>query len=86
VEGNVSQPEETKLTKEIRMAQECELLDKCGFFKKYQPTKDLACKGFIQQYCRGPKMTECKRKEHRQKHGIPPSDDMMPNGDTMVTR
>lgn len=62
------------------MAQECELLATCGFFKKYQTTKDLACKGFISQYCKGPKMDQCKRKEYRKVHGQAPSDDMMPTG------
>ncbi|MEW5948151.1 MAG: hypothetical protein AB1711_01915 [Thermodesulfobacteriota bacterium] len=61
----------------------CELLEKCGFFKKYQGAKDLACRGFINQYCNGPKMNECKRKEYRKKHGTPPPDDMLPNGLTM---
>lgn len=59
---------------------ECELLDKCGFFKKYQAAKDLVCKGFIAQYCQGAKMNECERKKYRQAHGTPPSDDMMPSG------
>lgn len=59
---------------------ECELLKNCGFFKKHQETKDLACKGFIRQYCKGPKMDKCERKAYRAKHGKPPSDDMMPNG------
>ncbi len=68
------------------MAQECELLDKCGFFRKYQKTKDLACKGFIASYCRGAKMDECKRKEYRIKNGTPPVDDMMPTGQMIATR
>ena len=62
------------------MDQECELLAKCGFFKKYQATKDLACRGFIAQYCRGPQMADCKRLQYRRKHGVPPSDDMLPTG------
>ncbi len=62
------------------MAQECESLAACGFFRKYQETKILACKGFINQYCKGQKMNECKRKEYRKKHGQPPSDDLMPSG------
>jgi hypothetical protein len=65
------------------MAQECELLSKCGFFKKYQAIKSAACKGFILQFCRGPKMDQCKRKEYREMHGVPPSDDMLPNGCTI---
>ncbi len=62
------------------MAAECELLNTCGFFKKYQDTKSMACKGFIQMYCKGDKMDECKRKQYRQEHGKPPIDEMMPNG------
>ncbi len=64
---------------------QCELLEKCGFFKKYQDIKKLACKGFIRQYCKGPKMNICKRKQYRQEHGVPPSDDMMPNGRMITT-
>jgi hypothetical protein len=66
------------------MNQECELLTKCGFFKKYQTAKDLACKGFIQRYCKGPNMNECKRMQYRKENGTPPSDDMMPNGQMIV--
>jgi hypothetical protein len=66
------------------MAQECELLESCGFFKKYQPTNDLACRWLIQQYCQGPKMTECKRMEYHLEHGMPPSDDMLPSGGMIV--
>jgi hypothetical protein len=62
------------------MENQCEHLEKCGFFKKYQETKNLACRGFINLYCKGPKMSECKRLEYRNKNGVPPSDDMMPNG------
>ncbi|MGE5341809.1 MAG: hypothetical protein ACM3SY_10065 [Candidatus Omnitrophota bacterium] len=62
------------------MNQNCEMLEKCGFFKKFQASKNLACKGFILQYCQGPKMDACKRKEHRKTHGTPPPDDMMPSG------
>lgn len=62
------------------MAQECELLETCGFFKKYQDSKQAACQGFVQQYCKGDKMDQCKRKQYRKEHGVPPSDDMMPSG------
>jgi hypothetical protein len=62
------------------MAQKCELLATCGFYKKHQASKELACKGFIAQYCKGPKMDQCKRKEYLKQHGKAPSDDMMPSG------
>ena len=66
------------------MTEQCELLDKCGFFKKYQEVNDLACRGFIHRYCKGKEMNQCKRKEFRLKHGTPPSDDMMPSGNMYV--
>ena len=68
------------------MAQECEHLDSCGFFEKYEATKDLACKGFMRQYCHGPNMSACKRKLYRQEHGRAPSDDMMPSGQMIVIK
>ena len=68
------------------MENTCELLEKCGFFKKYQSTKDLACKGFIAQYCKGDKMNECKRLEYRKKNGVPPTDDMMPSGHIIMAQ
>lgn len=58
----------------------CANLENCGFFKKFQETKDLACKGFVGQFCQGEKQDECKRKEFKMKNGFAPSDDMMPNG------
>ena len=57
----------------------CKLAD-CGFFRKYQQTRNLACKGFIGQYCKGPKQEQCKRMEYRKQTGHPPPDDMMPSG------
>lgn len=62
------------------MDQDCEMLNKCGFFKKYSGSKSLACRGFIQQYCKGPMKEKCCRKRYRKQHGTPPSDDMMPSG------
>ncbi|GAB6094802.1 hypothetical protein JCM14469_10540 [Desulfatiferula olefinivorans] len=59
---------------------ECELLDSCGFFRKYMNSHEAACKGLIAMYCRGPKQAGCKRKEYRTKHGKPPVDEMLPNG------
>lgn len=67
------------------MENDCYLLNSCPFFKKYQPTKDLVCKGFIALYCKGPKRDKCKRLEYRTKFGIPPSEDMMPTGQFMST-
>lgn len=65
------------------MTEQCENLATCGFFKKYQGSKDLVCKGFVQMFCQGAKMNECKRKAYRKEHGAPPPDNMMPNGTTL---
>ncbi len=62
---------------------ECELLAKCGFFKKYCNSHDAACRGLISLYCKGPKMGDCMRKQYRQAHGSPPPDEMLPGGATM---
>lgn len=53
---------------------ECELLETCGFFRKYQSSLDLACRGFIKSYCKGAKMDDCERKRHRRENGVPPVD------------
>ena len=59
---------------------ECEKLAKCGFIRKYKDSKSMACKGFIHQYCNGPKQEQCKRKEYSIANGTPPSDEMLPSG------
>ena len=46
---------------------ECELLDKCGFFKKYMGSREAACKGLISMYCQG------RQNERLPKEGIPQS-------------
>ena len=45
---------------------------------------ELACRGFIDTYCKGAKMNECERKKYRKQHGTAPPDDMMPSGQTMA--
>ncbi len=65
---------------------DCELLPRCGFFSKYQDTMDLACRGFMNAYCKGPKQTECSRRKYRAEHGLPPQDDMLPSGQIMPKR
>ncbi len=62
---------------------DCDLLDRCGFFKKYQGTLDLACQGFMNSYCKGTKMDDCVRKQFRTEHGCAPEDDMLPTGHMM---
>ncbi|MRR08519.1 hypothetical protein EG831_00165 [bacterium] len=63
---------------------ECEKLAKCGFIRKYKDSKSMACRGFIHQYCNGPKQDQCQRKEYSSVNGRPPSDDMLPSGKMVV--
>lgn len=62
------------------MAVKCSLLDDCGFLKKSGRTDDMGCTWFIREYCRGPRMAECRRRKHFYEHGMLPSDDMLPTG------
>ncbi len=62
------------------MNKECVNLPTCGFFKKYSATKNLACKGFIAQYCKGDLMKNCKRLQYKSEQGVVAPDDMMPTG------
>lgn len=67
----------------MKPAKECELLTTCGFFKKHCEANQLACQGFINQYCKGDKMEQCKRKQYRREHGVAPTDNMLPSGQIM---
>lgn len=67
----------------MKTVKECELLANCGFFKKHCTTNQLACQGFITMYCKGDKMDQCKRKQYRREHGVPPSENMLPSGQIM---
>lgn len=60
---------------------QCDLIQTCGFFGKYGATLNLACKTFVNLYCRGPAMDDCERRKYRIANGAPPDDDMMPNGE-----
>ena len=62
------------------MGASCELIEKCGYFKKNKDSKEAVCKGFMLMYCNGDKQNECRRKEYRKVHGAPPPDNMLPNG------
>ncbi|MDP2167068.1 MAG: hypothetical protein Q8J64_01915 [Thermodesulfovibrionales bacterium] len=61
---------------------ECELLENCGFFKKYAAVNEKACANYRETYCegKGPVRKECRRKQYRDAHSAPPPDDMLPNG------
>ena len=58
----------------------CEMLHCCGFFNKYEHSKIIDCRGFIDVYCKGTKMNECSRLAFFRKHDQIPPDDMSPSG------
>jgi hypothetical protein len=62
---------------------ECYLLEKCGFFNKYDGSGEVNCQEFIKDYCKGESMQICKRLQYRNQYGVAPSDDMMPTGAMM---
>jgi len=59
---------------------ECYLLEKCGFFNKYNCRGIINCQEFIDTYCRGDKMEACRRLQYHNRYGVAPSDEMMPTG------
>jgi hypothetical protein len=62
---------------------ECYLLEKCGFFNKYNCAGGIDCQEFIAKYCKGELMQSCKRLQYRNRYGVAPSDDMLPTGAMM---
>jgi hypothetical protein len=58
----------------------CEMIDKCGFLIRYRPTNELACRGFVNRYCKGEMKELCKRKAYKLTNGTPPPDNMLPTG------
>jgi hypothetical protein len=62
----------------------CEFLAGCAFFNKYKESLGTAYDGFVNMYCKGPKLESCHRRIYRIEEGGPPSDDMLPNGATYV--
>ena len=58
----------------------CQFLSACAFFNKYKESLGSAYDGFVALYCKGPKLEQCKRRQYRIENGLPPDDDMLPNG------
>lgn len=58
----------------------CDMIDKCGFLVRYSPTNELACRGFVNRYCKGELKEQCKRKAYKLANGAPPPDNMLPTG------
>jgi hypothetical protein len=62
----------------------CQFLDKCAFFIQYKDLLGSAYDGFVRMYCKGPRLEKCKRRQFRLEKGVPPAQDMLPNGAKFV--
>ena len=65
----------------FNMKEQCEMLEKCGFFNNYQGNAEVVKQGWIRMYCETTEKSEkCKTKQIRKETGKPPSDNMCPTG------
>jgi hypothetical protein len=71
----------TSKKEEPDMDEQCELLEKCGFFNTFKGNPQVVKEGWIRLYCSSlAKSEECVRKKIRYETGSPPADNMAPNG------
>ena len=63
------------------MSEQCELLEKCGFFLNFKGNSEVIKNNWISIFCGNKDKSEkCKRKEVRKQTGKPPADNMAPTG------
>jgi len=62
----------------------CQFLENCAFFIQYKHLIGSAYEGFVRMYCKGPRLEQCKRRQFRLEKGVPPAQDMLPNGAQFV--
>ncbi|PLX94587.1 MAG: hypothetical protein C0621_05260 [Desulfuromonas sp.] len=59
---------------------DCEKLEKCPFFIKYEGSPEFKTQGFKNLYCTGPLQSQCARIDFKAKTGAPPSENLSPSG------
>lgn len=70
---------------ELNMPQQCELLEKCGFFLNFKGNPEAITESWIRLYCESLEKSEhCERKRIRRETGKPPADNMAPTGRMIV--
>jgi len=63
------------------MPDNCEYLDKCGFFLNYRGNTEVIKQGWVRMYCESEdKSKQCARRKVREQTGQPPADNMCPTG------
>jgi hypothetical protein len=70
---------------EATVPQQCEFLDRCGFFLNYKANTEVIKQGWVALFCEDSEKSErCERKIVRQRTGQPPADNMSPTGDMLM--
>ncbi|MFN8208818.1 MAG: hypothetical protein U0T82_15635 [Bacteroidales bacterium] len=59
---------------------DCQFCNVCGFFQKYNASRNLVYRGFILRYCRGNEKEHCMRLDYQNYFGVYPADDIVPSG------
>ena len=68
------------------MSEQCEYLEKCGFFLNYRWNSEAVKQGWVNMYCEDREKSErCERKRTRARTGAPPVDNMSPTGTLLTT-
>lgn len=63
------------------MSDQCELLEKCGFFLNFTSHLEVIKQRWVTLYCENKASSElCERKIIRLRTGEPPADNMAPTG------
>ena len=63
------------------MSEQCERIEKCGFFINYQGNSEVTKQGWLTMYCASQeRAAQCKRKAMFKQTGSPPADNMAPTG------
>ena len=66
------------------MSENCQFLEKCGFFNNYKGNSEVIKEGWINLFCNNLEWSEeCERKKYRKRTGEPPADNMSPTGKMM---
>ncbi len=68
------------------MPEQCEFLEKCGFFLNYRWNTEVVKQGWVNMFCDDKEKSElCERKNARRRTGQPPADNMCPTGTLLTT-
>ena len=66
------------------MEENCEMLEKCGFFNNFKGNSEVIKNGWVRMFCQSKSKSEkCKRKEIRRTTGNSAPDNMAPTGDVV---